>query len=74
MPFDKKVVYTNKNDVVARHMDFVVEYQDMQIFMEKYELNSNILGKGAFGQVQKATLRSNGELRAVKIMDKLALD
>ena len=55
-------------------MDFVVEYQDMQIFMEKYELNSNILGKGAFGQVQKATLRSNGELRAVKIMDKLALD
>lgn len=73
VPLDKKVVYTNKSDVVARHRDFVVEYKDMAIFQEKYEL-SDILGQGAFGTVQKATLRSNGELRAVKVLDKLALN
>ena len=33
-----------------------------------------LLGKGAFGKVKKATLKANGELRAVKIIDKLTLD
>ena len=46
----------------------------MKIFMEKYELHSSIIGKGAFGKVKKATVRANQELRAVKKIDKLTLD
>ena len=46
----------------------------MTVFMDKYELHSNILGKGAFGKVKKATLKSNGEQRAVKMIDKLTMD
>ena len=42
--------------------------------MEKYELHSSIIGKGAFGKVKKATVRANQELRAVKMIDKLTLD
>ena len=61
IPIDKKTVYTNKSDVVAKHMDFVVEYQDMKIFMQKYDLHNKLLGTGAFGLVKKATLKSNGE-------------
>lgn len=60
--------------MVARHKDFVIQYQDMAVFMEKYELHSNILGKGAFGKVKKATVKANGEQRAVKMIDKLTLD
>ena len=48
--------------------------KDMKIFLSKYELHNNLLGKGAFGKVKKATLKTNGELRAVKIIDKLQLD
>ena len=55
-------------------MDFVVEYQDMKIFMQKYDLHNKLLGTGAFGLVKKATLKSNGEQRAVKVIDKLQLD
>ena len=46
----------------------------MRLFMEKYEMHNDILGKGAFALVKKATLKANGELRAVKIIDKLTLD
>jgi len=61
-------------DVVAQQQDFVVEYQDMTIFMAKYTMKEECLGEGAFGVVQMATLKSNGEKRAVKIIDKLLLD
>ena len=60
-PIDRKQKVISKDDVVARHKDFVVQYQDMTVFMEKYELHSNILGKGAFGKVKKANLKANGE-------------
>lgn len=73
-PIDKKKKVVSKDDVVARHKDFVVQYQDMTVFMQKYELHSNILGKGAFGKVKKATQTSNGEQRAVKMIDKLTMD
>ena len=59
---------------MAKHKDFVIQYQDMAVFMEKYELHSNILGKGAFGKVKKATVKANGEQRAIKMIDKLTLD
>ena len=71
---EEKAVYVNAKDVVAVNADFVVEYQDMRIFAEKYELHNNVLGKGAFGKVKKATLKANGQQRAVKIVDKLQLD
>ena len=62
------------NDVVANHADFVVEHQDIAKFSEKYDMQKNILGKGAFGKVKLATLKANGEKRAVKIIDKLSLE
>ena len=46
----------------------------MKIFMDNYEMSSTELGKGAFGKVKKAIKRSNGEERAVKMIDKLSLD
>lgn len=74
MPLDKKTEYKSKDDVVARQKDFVVEYQDMKIFTDNYEMSTKELGKGAFGKVKKAVKRSNGEERAVKMIDKLSLD
>ena len=74
MPLNKEVVYTSKSEVVVRHMDFVVEHQDLDVFKEKYEVDSQILGRGNFANVKKATLKSNGEVRAVKIIDKLELN
>ena len=65
-PIDKKMRITTKDDVVAKHKDFVVQYQDMSVFMDKYELQSNIIGKGAFGKVKKATVKANGEQRKKK--------
>ena len=46
----------------------------MNIFAQNYEMGTAVLGKGAFGQVKKATKISNGEPRAVKIIDKLRMD
>ena len=40
---DQKNVYQTKDQVVASHKDFVVEYQDMKIFMTKYELHNNVI-------------------------------
>lgn len=33
-----------------------------------------MIGRGAFGEVMKATLKSNNEMRAVKIIDKIKLE
>lgn len=46
----------------------------MRVFLEKYELLSSLLGKGAFGKVKKAIVKANNEQRAVKMIDKLTLD
>mmetsp|Transcript_16007 Transcript_16007/g.20244 ORF Transcript_16007/g.20244 Transcript_16007/m.20244 type:complete len:105 (+) Transcript_16007:203-517(+) len=37
-------------------------------------MHHKVLGAGAFGQVRKATHKSSGEIRAVKMIDKLVLD
>ena len=37
-------------------------------------MSNKILGAGAFGQVKKCTNKANGEVRAVKMIDKLQLD
>ena len=57
-------------DIVTKHKDFVVQYQDMANFTDKYILHNNILGKGAMGKVKRATVKSSGEQRAVKMIDK----
>jgi len=46
----------------------------MQSFAQNYTISNKILGSGAFGQVKKATNKANGEVRAVKMIDKLQLD
>lgn len=57
-------------DIVTKHKDFVVQYQDMANFTDKYILHNNILGKGAMGKVKRATVKISGEQRAVKMIDK----
>ena len=76
MPFNdgSKQVIRTKNDVHASQKDFVVEYDNMQSFAQNYTMSNKILGSGAFGQVKKATNKANGEVRAVKMIDKLQLD
>ncbi len=37
-------------------------------------MQKNILGKGAFGKVKLAKLKANNEKRAVKIIDKMAME
>lgn len=58
----------------ASQKDFVVEYDNMQTFTQNYTLSKKLLGSGAFGQVKKATNKATGEVRAVKMIDKLQLD
>ena len=64
-------VIRDVHDIVASNKDFVVEYQDISAFNQNYEMHSKVLGVGAFAQVKKATKIANGEIRAVKIIDKL---
>ena len=70
---DNKREIKNVNDVVARGKDFVVEYQGMDVFIEKYEMQKHELGRGAYGTVKKAIMKSNQEPRAVKIIEKANL-
>ena len=37
-------------------------------------MDSKVLGRGAFGKVQKVKNKRNNEMRAVKIIDKLQLE
>ena len=46
----------------------------MAAFTKNYEVSDKVLGAGAFGMVKKATKRTSGEVRAVKMIDKLQLD
>lgn len=64
----------NKNELVAKQSDFVIEYPSLSAFSQNYNLHSKILGQGAFGQVRKATNKASGDVRAVKMIDKLAMD
>ena len=70
----EKKTYTDVNDVVADHADFVQEFTDLRIFKEKYHMDSQMLGAGAFGTVKKITDKQTGLVYAVKIIDKLAME
>ena len=48
---DQKQVYNSINDVYASQKDFVVEHQDILMFAQNYELDSVVIGSGAFGKV-----------------------
>ena len=67
------VVYQDKNEVTVSRANFVQQFEDLTIFTEKYALEESAIGSGAYGQVKKATLKSNDQQRAVKIIDKLML-
>ena len=65
---------TKADEIKAGHGDFVKSHEDMMLFQQKYRMVQGApIGQGAFGQVRKATLRANKELRAVKIIDKLSM-
>ena len=74
VPFGGKKEVKDKNQLVASQKDFVVEYPSVAAFSQNYSMHHKVLGSGAFGQVRKATKKSNGEIRAVKMIDKLQLD
>ena len=38
----------NKEDIVAKAKDFVIEYKDVQMFSQNYKLDSHVLGEGNF--------------------------
>ena len=65
---------STKDQIVAKSSDFVIEYPDVSTFNQNYKVHHKILGQGAFGQVRRATNKANGEVRAVKIIDKLPMD
>ena len=69
----KKPVRT-LDDLQTSQKDFVLEYESMAAFLKNYEVSDKVLGTGAFGMVKKATKRTSGEVRAVKMIDKLQLD
>ena len=69
----KKPVRT-LDDLQTSQKDFVLEYESMAAFTKNYEVSDKVLGAGAFGMVKKATKRTSGEVRAVKMIDKLQLD
>ena len=52
----------------------MLEYEDVGLFAKNYKLDQAVLGEGAFGKVQKCQHRTTGEVRAVKIIDKLSLE
>ena len=41
---------------------------------DKYKIEQEILGEGAFGKVQKCLHKATKEIRAVKILNKFAMD
>ena len=42
-----------KQDIVTKSSDLVMQYKDVHLFAQNYELDSRVLGEGAFGKVQK---------------------
>lgn len=42
-----------KQDLTIRASDFVIEHDQSVTFGQYYQLDSHILGEGAFGKVQK---------------------
>ena len=73
VPMSPRLEVKTKDDIVTKHTDFV-ESQDISEFGKNYKLNQTVLGEGAFGKVQMAESKINGEIRAVKIIDKLRLN
>ena len=69
----QKKTITSASQIAASQKDFVVEYPSVSAFSQNYSMSAKI-GAGAFGQVRKATKKATGEVRAVKIIDKLMLD
>lgn len=66
----EKKEFLNKDQVTVRQTDFVNVCNDLNVFKEKYAMDSAMLGAGAFGTVKKITHRATGNEFAVKIIDK----
>lgn len=67
---EKNGEITNKNDVIVRASNFVVEHAKSDTFAKHYVLDEQIIGEGAYGRVQKCHRKGTLEARAVKIIEK----
>ena len=57
-----------------RPFSFMFKKQHLSTFPLKYTLENIIIGEGAYAKVKRATLKTNNEVRAVKMIDRLTLD
>ena len=64
----------NIDDVNPGRDQFIFVHNDMSLFLKKYDLYQDTLGKGISTTVKKAVLRHNKQPRAVKIINKIDLD
>ena len=63
----------NKDQLVATKADFVMDNLSVEDFKNNYDREKIKIGAGTFGHVWKSRHLKTGELRAIKMLDKLSM-